>query len=111
MASLHNFYQEWWNQFYIYWILFIWAMSINLDICNGKFPEAMKVSWQICDMVYMDNTWIEGDCNEKKPHFNQKNCEFFSLQQLHGIWAQDVIDGTCVAVNNKYRLMAFGCAK
>ncbi|NXN08685.1 RIC1 protein, partial [Indicator maculatus] len=34
----------------------------------------------------------------------------FTAEQLHGIWAQDVIDGTCVAVNNKYRLMAFGCA-
>lgn len=34
-----------------------------------------------------------------------------SLQQLHGVWAQDVADGTCVAVNNKYRLMAFGCTK
>ncbi|XP_023799345.1 RAB6A-GEF complex partner protein 1 isoform X3 [Cyanistes caeruleus] len=30
--------------------------------------------------------------------------------ELHGVWAQDVVDGTCVAVNNKYRLMAFGCA-
>ncbi|XP_033029321.1 RAB6A-GEF complex partner protein 1 isoform X2 [Lacerta agilis] len=29
--------------------------------------------------------------------------------ELHGVWAQDVLDGTCVAVNNKYRLMAFGC--
>ncbi|XP_025053336.1 RAB6A-GEF complex partner protein 1 isoform X3 [Alligator sinensis] len=29
--------------------------------------------------------------------------------ELHGVWAQDVADGTCVAVNNKYRLMAFGC--
>ncbi|XP_051499261.1 guanine nucleotide exchange factor subunit RIC1 isoform X4 [Apus apus] len=34
----------------------------------------------------------------------------FAAEQLHGVWAQDVIDGTCVAVNNKYRLMAFGCA-
>ncbi|KAM9587850.1 guanine nucleotide exchange factor subunit RIC1 isoform 4-T4 [Morphnus guianensis] len=34
----------------------------------------------------------------------------FTAEQLHGVWAQDVIDGTCVAVNNKYRLMAFGCA-
>ncbi|XP_067399143.1 guanine nucleotide exchange factor subunit RIC1 isoform X3 [Emydura macquarii macquarii] len=30
--------------------------------------------------------------------------------ELRGVWAQDVFDGTCVAVNNKYRLMAFGCA-
>ncbi|KAM4528013.1 guanine nucleotide exchange factor subunit RIC1 isoform 2-T2 [Odontesthes bonariensis] len=29
---------------------------------------------------------------------------------LQGVWAADVNDGTCVAVNNKYRLMAFGCA-
>jgi len=32
------------------------------------------------------------------------------VQQLQGVWAADVNDGTCVAVNNKYRLMAFGCA-
>ncbi|KAF0031485.1 hypothetical protein F2P81_016040 [Scophthalmus maximus] len=32
------------------------------------------------------------------------------LNQLQGVWAADVTDGTCVAVNNKYRLMAFGCA-
>ncbi|XP_040914782.1 guanine nucleotide exchange factor subunit RIC1 isoform X2 [Toxotes jaculatrix] len=29
---------------------------------------------------------------------------------LQGVWAADITDGTCVAVNNKYRLMAFGCA-
>ncbi|XP_075416009.1 guanine nucleotide exchange factor subunit RIC1 isoform X2 [Tenrec ecaudatus] len=34
----------------------------------------------------------------------------FTAEQLHGVWPQDVADGTCVAVNNKYRLMAFGCA-
>uniref|UniRef100_A0A8C6Y5G5 Guanine nucleotide exchange factor subunit RIC1 n=1 Tax=Naja naja TaxID=35670 RepID=A0A8C6Y5G5_NAJNA len=34
----------------------------------------------------------------------------FTAEQLHGVWAQEVFDGTCVAVNNKYRLMAFGCA-
>uniref|UniRef100_A0A5F8H322 Guanine nucleotide exchange factor subunit RIC1 n=1 Tax=Monodelphis domestica TaxID=13616 RepID=A0A5F8H322_MONDO len=33
----------------------------------------------------------------------------FTAEQLRGVWAQDVVDGTCVAVNNKYRLMAFGC--
>ncbi|MEE6459178.1 hypothetical protein FKM82_000562 [Ascaphus truei] len=33
-----------------------------------------------------------------------------TADQIHGVWAQDVVDGTCVAVNNKYRLMAFGCA-
>ncbi|XP_029024452.1 guanine nucleotide exchange factor subunit RIC1 isoform X2 [Betta splendens] len=29
---------------------------------------------------------------------------------LQGVWAADVTDGTCVAINNKYRLMAFGSA-
>ncbi|XP_051959648.1 guanine nucleotide exchange factor subunit RIC1-like [Xyrauchen texanus] len=33
-----------------------------------------------------------------------------ATDQLQGVWAADVSDGTCVAVNNKYRLMAFGCA-
>ncbi|MBN3306644.1 RIC1 protein, partial [Amia calva] len=33
----------------------------------------------------------------------------FTANQLQGILAPDVADGTCVAVNNKYRLMAFGC--
>ncbi|XP_024155254.1 guanine nucleotide exchange factor subunit RIC1 isoform X2 [Oryzias melastigma] len=32
------------------------------------------------------------------------------IADLQGVWAADVSDGTCVAVNNKYRLMAFGCA-
>ncbi|KAM9735806.1 LOW QUALITY PROTEIN: guanine nucleotide exchange factor subunit RIC1 [Menidia menidia] len=32
-----------------------------------------------------------------------------TTDQLQGVWAADVNDGTCVAVNNKYRLMAFGC--
>ncbi|TMS08530.1 RAB6A-GEF complex partner protein 1 [Larimichthys crocea] len=34
-----------------------------------------------------------------------------TADQLQGVWAADVTDGTCVAVNNKYRLMAFGCAR
>uniref|UniRef100_A0A673Y0I1 Protein RIC1 homolog n=1 Tax=Salmo trutta TaxID=8032 RepID=A0A673Y0I1_SALTR len=32
------------------------------------------------------------------------------ITQLQGVWAADVTDGTCVAVNNKYRLVTFGCA-
>lgn len=38
-------------------------------------------------------------------------CLCVCVQQLQGVWAADVTDGTCVAVNNKYRLMAFGCAR
>ncbi|CAM9792706.1 unnamed protein product [Lampetra fluviatilis] len=29
--------------------------------------------------------------------------------QVLGVWAPDVADGSCVAANNKYRLLAFGC--
>lgn len=38
-------------------------------------------------------------------------CLCLCVQQLQGVWAADVTDGTCVAVNNKYRLMAFGSAR
>ncbi|XP_048834851.1 guanine nucleotide exchange factor subunit RIC1-like [Brienomyrus brachyistius] len=34
----------------------------------------------------------------------------FAANQLQGVWAPDVKDGMCVAVSDKYRLMAFGCA-
>lgn len=40
-----------------------------------------------------------------------KYIKILCVQQLQGVWAADVTDGTCVAVNNKYRLMAFGCAR
>ncbi|KAL4604853.1 RAB6A-GEF complex partner protein 1-like isoform X1 [Arapaima gigas] len=30
--------------------------------------------------------------------------------RLQGVWAPSVTDGLCVAANNKYRLLAFGCA-
>ncbi|XP_062905256.1 guanine nucleotide exchange factor subunit RIC1 isoform X2 [Mobula hypostoma] len=33
-----------------------------------------------------------------------------AAEDFHGVWAQEVTDGTCVAINNKYKLMAFGCA-
>ena len=34
----------------------------------------------------------------------------YCLQQVVGVWAQEVRDATTVAVNHKYTLMAFGCA-
>ncbi|ERE77129.1 putative protein RIC1 like protein [Cricetulus griseus] len=48
--------------------------------------------------------------NDGKVGFITPVSSRFTAEQLHGVWPQDVIDGTCVAVNNKYRLMAFGCA-
>uniref|UniRef100_A0A673VFU1 Guanine nucleotide exchange factor subunit RIC1 n=1 Tax=Suricata suricatta TaxID=37032 RepID=A0A673VFU1_SURSU len=48
--------------------------------------------------------------NDGKVGFITPVSSRFPAEQLHGVWPQDVVDGTCVAVNNKYRLMAFGCA-
>ncbi|XP_021108680.1 RAB6A-GEF complex partner protein 1 [Heterocephalus glaber] len=47
--------------------------------------------------------------NDGKVGFITPMSSRFTAEQLHGVWPQDVVDGTCVAVNNKYRLMAFGC--
>ncbi|XP_063644797.1 guanine nucleotide exchange factor subunit RIC1 isoform X6 [Pan troglodytes] len=47
--------------------------------------------------------------NDGKVGFITPVSSRFTAEQLHGVWPQDVVDGTCVAVNNKYRLMAFGC--
>jgi hypothetical protein len=33
---------------------------------------------------------------------------FICLQQIVGVWAPEVRDATAVAVNHKYKLMAFG---
>ncbi|KAK1334506.1 hypothetical protein QTO34_005512 [Cnephaeus nilssonii] len=49
--------------------------------------------------------------NDGKVGFITPVSSRFTAEQLHGVWPQDVVDGTCVAVNNKYRLMAFGCAR
>ncbi|XP_016069729.1 PREDICTED: RAB6A-GEF complex partner protein 1 isoform X3 [Miniopterus natalensis] len=48
--------------------------------------------------------------NDGKVGFITPVSSRFTAEHLHGVWPQDVVDGTCVAVNNKYRLMAFGCA-
>lgn len=47
--------------------------------------------------------------NDGKVGFITPVSSRFTAEQLHGVWPQDVVDGTCVAVNNRYRLMAFGC--
>lgn len=48
--------------------------------------------------------------NDGRIGFITPTANKLSTDQLQGVWAADVSDGTCVAVNNKYRLMAFGCA-
>uniref|UniRef100_A0A8C1N6G2 Protein RIC1 homolog n=1 Tax=Cyprinus carpio TaxID=7962 RepID=A0A8C1N6G2_CYPCA len=48
--------------------------------------------------------------NDGRLGFITPTANRLATDQLQGVWAADVSDGTCVAVNNKYRLMAFGCA-
>ncbi|XP_077981374.1 guanine nucleotide exchange factor subunit RIC1-like [Glandiceps talaboti] len=33
----------------------------------------------------------------------------FEPQSVHGVWAQEVSNASCIAINQKYRLIAFGC--
>ena len=33
------------------------------------------------------------------------------LQAVQGIWARELEDATCAAINHKYRLLAYGRAK
>ncbi|KAI1239980.1 hypothetical protein IHE44_0011421 [Lamprotornis superbus] len=83
--------------------------SVDLQSSRGSFLGFEDV--YIRDMEYCAT--LDGFAvvfNDGRVGFITPMSSRFTAEQLHGIWAQDVVDGTCVAVNNKYRLMAFGCA-
>ncbi|XP_061874453.1 guanine nucleotide exchange factor subunit RIC1 isoform X2 [Colius striatus] len=83
--------------------------SLDLQSSRGSFLGLEDV--YIRDMEYCAT--LDGFAvvfNDGRVGFITPMSSRFTAEQLHGVWAQDVIDGTCVAVNNKYRLMAFGCA-
>ncbi|XP_038025948.1 guanine nucleotide exchange factor subunit RIC1 isoform X2 [Anas acuta] len=83
--------------------------SVDLQSSRGSFLGFEDV--YIRDMEYCAT--LDGFAvvfNDGRVGFITPMSSRFTAEQLHGVWAQDVIDGTCVAVNNKYRLMAFGCA-
>ncbi|XP_066474467.1 guanine nucleotide exchange factor subunit RIC1 isoform X1 [Tiliqua scincoides] len=83
--------------------------SLDLHSSRGSFLGFEDV--HIRDMEYCAT--LDGFAvvfNDGRVGFITPMSSGFTAEQLHGIWAQDVLDGTCVAVNNKYRLMAFGCA-
>ncbi|KAM6392141.1 guanine nucleotide exchange factor subunit RIC1 isoform 2-T2 [Rhynochetos jubatus] len=83
--------------------------SVDLQSSRGSFLGFEGV--YIRDMEYCAT--LDGFAvvfNDGRVGFITPMSSRFTAEQLHGVWAQDVIDGTCVAVNNKYRLMAFGCA-
>ncbi|XP_074994137.1 guanine nucleotide exchange factor subunit RIC1 isoform X5 [Calonectris borealis] len=82
--------------------------SVDLQSSRGSFLGFEDV--YIRDMEYCAT--LDGFAvvfNDGRVGFIAPMSSRFTAE-LHGVWAQDVIDGTCVAVNNKYRLMAFGCA-
>ncbi|XP_065520184.1 guanine nucleotide exchange factor subunit RIC1 isoform X2 [Lathamus discolor] len=83
--------------------------SVDLQTSRGSFLGFEDV--YIRDMEYCAT--LDGFAvvfNDGRVGFITPMSSRLTAEQLHGVWAQDVIDGTCVAVNNKYRLMAFGCA-
>nr|KAF6332102.1 RIC1-like protein, RAB6A GEF complex partner 1 [Pipistrellus kuhlii] len=83
--------------------------SLDLQSSRGSFLGFADV--HIRDMEYCAT--LDGFAvvfNDGKVGFITPVSSRFTAEQLHGVWPQDVVDGTCVAVNNKYRLMAFGCA-
>ncbi|KAB1279634.1 RAB6A-GEF complex partner protein 1 [Camelus dromedarius] len=83
--------------------------SVDLQSSRGSFLGFADV--HIRDMEYCAT--LDGFAvvfNDGKVGFITPVSSRFTAEQLHGVWPQDVVDGTCVAVNNKYRLMAFGCA-
>nr|XP_060618273.1 guanine nucleotide exchange factor subunit RIC1 isoform X2 [Anolis sagrei ordinatus] len=82
--------------------------SVDLHSSRGSFLGFEDV--HIKDMEYCAT--LDGFAvvfNDGRVGFITPMSSGFTAE-LHGVWAQDVLDGTCVAVNNKYRLMAFGCA-
>ncbi|XP_074917577.1 guanine nucleotide exchange factor subunit RIC1-like, partial [Chelonoidis abingdonii] len=83
--------------------------SVDLQSSRGSFLGFEDI--HIRDMEYCAT--LDGFAavfNDGRVGFITPISSRFTAEQLRGVWAQDVCDGTCVAVNNKYRLMAFGCA-
>ncbi|XP_026559515.1 RAB6A-GEF complex partner protein 1 [Pseudonaja textilis] len=83
--------------------------SVDLHSSRGSFLSFENV--HIRNMEYCAT--LDGFAvvfNDGRVGFITPMSSGFTAEQLHGVWAQEVFDGTCVAVNNKYRLMAFGCA-
>ncbi|KAK6494251.1 RAB6A-GEF complex partner protein 1-like [Huso huso] len=87
------------------------TVPFSVDLQSSRGPSQDFEGVHIRDMEYcvtLDGFAVVFD--DGRVGFITPISSRFSAEQLRGVWAQDVIDGTCVAVNNKYRLMAFGCA-
>ncbi|XP_066502732.1 guanine nucleotide exchange factor subunit RIC1 isoform X1 [Hoplias malabaricus] len=88
------------------------TIPFSLDLQSSRGGPCMDLNGvHIRDMEYcvtLDGFAVVFD--DGRLGFITPTTSRFSTEQLQGVWAADVMDGICVAVNNKYRLMAFGCA-
>ncbi|XP_064164306.1 guanine nucleotide exchange factor subunit RIC1 isoform X1 [Anguilla rostrata] len=87
------------------------TVPFSLDLQSSRGGPSLDLSGvHIRDMEYcvtLDGFAVVFD--DGRLGFITPMASRFTTDQLQGVWAADVTDGTCVAVNNKYRLMAFGC--
>ncbi|XP_029548146.1 RAB6A-GEF complex partner protein 1 isoform X1 [Salmo trutta] len=84
--------------------------SLDLQSARGGLCLDLKGVY-IRDMTYC--VTLDGFAvvlNDGRLGFITPLANRITADQLQGVWAADVTDGTCVAVNNKYRLVTFGCA-
>ncbi|XP_067839734.1 guanine nucleotide exchange factor subunit RIC1 [Heptranchias perlo] len=87
------------------------SVPFSVDLQSSRGPSLDFESIHIQDMEYcapLDGLAVVFD--DGRIGFITPMSSKLAAEDLHGVWAQEVTDGTCVAVNNKYRLMAFGCA-
>uniref|UniRef100_A0A8B9RAH5 Protein RIC1 homolog n=1 Tax=Astyanax mexicanus TaxID=7994 RepID=A0A8B9RAH5_ASTMX len=88
------------------------TISFSLDLQSSRGGPCLDLNGvHVRDMEYcstLDGFAVVFD--DGRLGFITPTASRFSTEHLQGVWAADVTDGTCVAVNNKYRLMAFGCA-
>uniref|UniRef100_A0A8C1YJJ5 Protein RIC1 homolog n=1 Tax=Cyprinus carpio TaxID=7962 RepID=A0A8C1YJJ5_CYPCA len=87
------------------------TIPFSLDLQSSRGPCLDLGGVHIRDMEYC--TTLDGFAvvfDDGRLGFITPTANRLATDQLQGVWAADVSDGTCVAVNNKYRLMAFGCS-
>ncbi|XP_026091145.1 guanine nucleotide exchange factor subunit RIC1 isoform X1 [Carassius auratus] len=88
------------------------TIPFSLDLQSSRGGPCLDLGGvHIRDMEYC--TTLDGFAvvfDDGRLGFITPTANRLATDQLQGVWAADVSDGTCVAVNNKYRLMAFGCA-
>uniref|UniRef100_A0A9J8B2A3 Protein RIC1 homolog n=1 Tax=Cyprinus carpio carpio TaxID=630221 RepID=A0A9J8B2A3_CYPCA len=88
------------------------TIPFSLDLQSSRGGPCLDLGGvHIRDMEYC--TTLDGFAvvfDDGRLGFITPTANRLATDQLQGVWAADVSDGTCVAVNNKYRLMAFGCS-